>query len=34
VEFWHGPEGGVVDRRPVDDDGPWEEPPAVSRAAG
>ncbi len=28
VRFWHEPGAGLEDRRPVDEDGPWEEPPA------
>ncbi len=27
VAFWHGPRDGLEERRPVDEDGPWEEPP-------
>jgi hypothetical protein len=27
VRFWHEAEAGLGDRRPVDDDGPWEGPP-------
>jgi hypothetical protein len=29
VSFWHEPEAGVGERRPVDDDGPWDEPPGA-----
>ena len=24
--FWHDPEAGVAGRRPVDEDGPWDDP--------
>jgi hypothetical protein len=34
VDFWHETGGGVVERRPVDEDGPWEEPSGASADAG
>ncbi|MBZ5640474.1 MAG: DUF2203 domain-containing protein [Acidobacteriia bacterium] len=34
VAFWHEPEAGLVGRRPVDDEGPWEEPPSVPPRQG
>jgi hypothetical protein len=34
VAFWHEQEAGFSERRPVDEDGPWEAPPAATRGAG
>jgi len=28
IGFWHEPGAGLEDRRPVDEDGPWEDPPS------
>jgi len=28
IGFWHEPGAGFEDRRPVDEDGPWEDPPS------
>lgn len=34
VTHWHDPDAGFAERRPVDEDGPWETPPAATRGAG
>jgi hypothetical protein len=34
VGFWHEGDAGFADRRPVDEDGPWEEHPGASRGSG